>query len=62
MILQSSNTKIKGYVKADNKFFISPFAIMGAQVNLETKLMSPDRIEGTLATVSYRDKWFVVKK
>ena len=56
------DTKIKGYIKADNNLFISPFSIMGAQVSLDTNFMSPDRIEGTLIAVSYRDKWFVVKK
>ena len=56
------DTKIKGYIKTDNKFSISPFSIMGAQVKLETDFMSPDRIEGILVTVSYRDNWFVVKK
>ena len=56
------DTKIKGYIQTENKFSISPFSIMGAQVNLETNFMSPDRIEGILVTVSYRDNWFVVKK
>ena len=56
------DTKIKGYIKADNKFIISPFSIMGAQVIFETNFMSPDRIEGTVISVSFRNKWFVVKK
>ena len=55
------STKIKGYIQADNKFNISPFSIMGAQVILDTKVMSPDRIEGTVISVSFRDKWFVAK-
>jgi hypothetical protein len=56
------DTKIKGYISADNNLFISPFSIMGAQVILETNFMSPDRIEGNIIAVSYRQKWFVVKK
>lgn len=56
------DTKIKGYIKAGNNFHVSPFSITGAQAILETNLMSPDRMEGTIRAVSYRHKWFVVKK
>ena len=55
-------TKIKGYLKADNDLHISPFSHMGAQVILDTNFMSPDKIEGIIIAVSYRHKWFVVKK
>jgi len=55
------DTKIIGYIESDDNFFISPFSIMGAQVVLDTKVMSPDRIEGTVISVSFRDKWFVAK-
>jgi hypothetical protein len=53
--------KIKGYIKADDSLFISPFSTMGAHVVLETNSMSPDRMEGTLIAVSYRHQWFVVR-
>ena len=56
------NTKIKGDIQADNKFNITPFSIGGAQVALTTNSMSSDRIEGTVISVSFRDKWFVSKK
>lgn len=56
------DTKIKGYIKAEDNFHISPFYIAGAQVILETNLMSADRIEGNIIAVSYRHKWFVEKK
>ena len=55
------DTKIKGYIESDDKFFISPFSIMGAQVSLDTNFMSPDRIEGTVIAPEVRSKWFVVK-
>ena len=55
------NTNIKGYIESDDKFYISPFSIMGAQVTLDTNFMSPDRIEGTVIAAEVRSKWFVVK-
>jgi hypothetical protein len=55
------NTKIKGYIESDDRFYISPFSIMGAQVILDTNFMSPDRIEGTVIAAEVRSKWFVVK-
>lgn len=55
------DTKIQGYIESDDNFFISPFSIMGAQVSLDTNLMSPDRIEGTVIAPTTRPKWFVVK-
>jgi hypothetical protein len=56
------DTKIKGYIKAEDNFHINPFNFSGAQVILQTNLMSPDRIEGNIITVSYQHKWLVVKK
>ena len=56
------DTKIKGYLKADNDLHISPFSHMGAQVILDTNFMSPDRIGGIIIAVSYRHMWFVEKK
>lgn len=56
------DTKIKGYIKTANNLFISPFSFMGGQVILDTNFMSPDRIEGNIIAISYRHKWFVVKK
>ena len=59
-ILENSN--IKGYIDADNKLNISPFSAFGAQARLEVDRMSPDRIEGTVISLSIRDEWFVVKQ
>ena len=56
------DAKIKGYIETDDNFSISPFSIMGAQVILDTNLMSPDRIEGTVIAPESRPRWFVVKK
>ena len=56
------DTKIKGYLKAEDDLHISPFTHMGAQVILDTNFMSPDRIEGIIIAVSYRHMWFVEKK
>jgi len=56
------DSKIKGYIKAEQNLHVSPFYSTGAQVILETKLMSPDRMEGIIIAVSYRHRWFVEKK
>ncbi len=55
------DTKIRGYIKSDDNFFIGPFSIMGAQVRLDTNFMSPDRIEGALMAPGTNSEWFVVK-
>ena len=56
-----NDTKIKGYIKSDDKFVINPFSVMGAQVRLTTNSMSPDKIEGTVIAPEVRSKWFIVK-
>ena len=56
------NSKIKGYIDADNKLNIRPFTHLGVQSKLEVDRMSPDRIEGTVIAISIRDEWYVVKQ
>jgi hypothetical protein len=59
------DTKIKGYINADNNLITSPFNIVVngtvSYVIGETKFMSPDRMEGIYKTDTYRHKWFAVK-
>jgi len=60
------DTKIEGYINADNKLFINPFYFNGTGTRIigETNFMSPDRIEGAYtaqATQTYRYEWVVVK-
>ena len=56
------NSKIKGYIDADNKLNIRPFTFLGAQARLEVDRMSSDRIEGKVIAISIRDEWYVVKQ